>query len=131
MTNADWAAIFVPIVAGILLAVWLTAVLRADTHPDIKHHRKPPGYEVTGGAFNAHEGGRQLMPIPGQRPAAGMPGTAASPAGQEQPGAAGGAVAGSAAAGSAAGGAAAGGATEGGAAASAAADRRHEQSAPG
>jgi hypothetical protein len=117
MTNADWAAIFVPIVAGILLAVWLTAVLRADTHPDIKHHRKPPGYEVTGGAFNAHEGGRQLMPIPGQRPAAGMPGTAASPAGQEQPGAAGSAAAGSA--------------TEGSAAASAAADRRHEQSAPG
>jgi hypothetical protein len=107
MTNADWAATFVPIVAGILLAVWLTAVLRADTHPGIKHHRKSPDYEVTGGAFDAREGGRQLMPIPGQRPAAARPGTAELRTGQEQPGAVDSEKAGTAA------------------------ERRHEPSAPG
>jgi hypothetical protein len=82
MTNADWAAIFTPIVAGIVLACWLTAVLRADTHPGIKHHSKLPRYEVTGGAFEAHDGGRQLMPIPGQRPAPAE--SAEPPSGQQQ-----------------------------------------------
>jgi hypothetical protein len=46
---------------------WLTAVLRADTHPQWKHHSDLPKYEVTGGAFKAVDGGRQLMPHHGAR----------------------------------------------------------------
>jgi len=58
----------IPFVVAIALAFWLVAVLRADTHPRWKHQESPPKYEVTGGSFEAVDGGRQLMPLPGERP---------------------------------------------------------------
>jgi hypothetical protein len=67
-----------PIVIAIALFSWVAAVLRADTHPQYKHHSRLPRYEVTGGAFQANDGGRQLMPIPGGRPMSDRPGNAAT-----------------------------------------------------
>ena len=42
--------------------------LWADTHPGWKQKNVPPKYEVTGGSFEAVDGGRQVMPRPGGRP---------------------------------------------------------------
>jgi hypothetical protein len=72
---AQWV---IPIVVAVALFGWLTAVLHANAHPQYKHHNRLPRYEVTGGAFEANDGGRQLMPIPGGRPMADRPGYAAS-----------------------------------------------------
>ena len=69
MTGPVAAAFVIPIVVAIALFGWLIAVLRADTHPSWKHHSNLPRNEVTGGAFRALSGGRQLMPLPGGRPA--------------------------------------------------------------
>jgi hypothetical protein len=68
MTGSPAAAWTIFIVVSIVLAGWLIAVMRADTHPKWKHHSNLPKYEVTGGAFQAVDGGRQLMPLPGERP---------------------------------------------------------------
>jgi hypothetical protein len=57
-----------PIVIAIALFSWIFAVVRADTHPKWKHHSSLPKYEVTGGAFEAVDGGRQLMPRYAGRP---------------------------------------------------------------
>ncbi len=64
----------IPIVVAFALFGWLSAVLWADAHPRYKHHSRLPRYEVTGGAFEANDGGRQLMPIAGARPVADRPG---------------------------------------------------------
>src|SRR5215469_4576418 len=86
MSGSIVAQIVIPIVVFIALFSWLTAVLYAADHPKIKHHSNLPKYEVTGGAFEARDGGRQLMPMPGQAPL--PPGAVPSPrteaAGQEQ-----------------------------------------------
>jgi hypothetical protein len=58
----------IPFVAAIALFAWLFVVLRADTHPGWKQKNIPPKYEVTGGSFEAVDGGRQVMPRPGGRP---------------------------------------------------------------
>ena len=42
---------------AIVLFAWLFAVLRADTHPRWKQKSIPPKYEVTGGSFEAVDGG--------------------------------------------------------------------------
>ena len=68
MAGSPAAAWTIFIVVSIVLAGWLTAVVRADTHPKWKHHSDLPKHEVTGGAFQAVDGGRQLMPLPGERP---------------------------------------------------------------
>src|SRR5262245_18656414 len=68
MTGSPAAAWTIFIVVSLALAGWLTAVLRADTHHKWKHHSNLPKYEVTGGAFQAVDGGRQVMPLPGERP---------------------------------------------------------------
>lgn len=68
MTGSPAAAWTIFIVVSIVLAGWLTAVMWADTHPKWKHKHDLPKYEVTGGAFQAVDGGRQLMPLPGERP---------------------------------------------------------------
>jgi hypothetical protein len=73
--TAQWV---IPIVVAVALFGWLGAVLHANAHPQYKHHSRLPRYEVTGGAFEANDGGRQLMPIPGGRPMADRPGYAAS-----------------------------------------------------
>ncbi len=70
----------IPIVVACALFGWISAVLYADAHPRHKHHSRLPRYEVTGGAFEANDGGRQLMPIAGARPFADRPGYAASAA---------------------------------------------------
>jgi len=69
MSGSVTAAWVIPIVVAVVLFAWLAAVLRADTHPGWKQKSKLPKYEVTGGAFQAIDGGRQLMPLPGERPA--------------------------------------------------------------
>jgi hypothetical protein len=68
---AQWV---IPIVVAFALFGWIGAVLHANAHPQYKHHSRLPRYEVTGGAFEANDGGRQLMPIPGGRPMADRPG---------------------------------------------------------
>jgi hypothetical protein len=62
MSGSIYAIVLTPIVAFILLACWITAVYYADSHPRWKHQAPPPKYEVTGGSFQAIDGGRQLMP---------------------------------------------------------------------
>jgi hypothetical protein len=69
MTASMAAGWVIAIVVAIVLFSWVGAVLWADSHPGWKHQSKLPKYEVTGGAFQALDGGRQLMPIPGERPA--------------------------------------------------------------
>ncbi len=48
------------------MALWITVVFKAGTH---KPRRPPPESgphrEVVGGAFDASQGGRQVMPDPG------------------------------------------------------------------
>lgn len=58
----------IPFVVAIVLFGWIFAVVRADTHPGWKHQDSPPKYEVTGGSFEAVDGGRQVMPRYGGRP---------------------------------------------------------------
>jgi hypothetical protein len=74
MTGSTLAQVLIPIVVAIALFSWLIAVLWADAHPRYKHQSTLPRYEVTGGAFQSNDGGRQLMPIPGARPVADRPG---------------------------------------------------------
>jgi hypothetical protein len=65
--TSNGAAIATPIVVAILLAVWIGICFYADAHP--RHQqRKSPRYEVSGGVFQARDGGRQLMPLPGEPP---------------------------------------------------------------
>jgi hypothetical protein len=68
MSGTLAAQIVIPIVALVALFGWLVLVLRADNHPGWKHHSNLPKTEVAGGAFQAVGGGRQLMPIHGERP---------------------------------------------------------------
>jgi hypothetical protein len=70
MSNADLAAIIVPIVVALALAAWMTMVYRADRHPGFAGSRRDsqPRREVSGGSFRG-AGGRQVMPLPGQTPA--------------------------------------------------------------
>lgn len=60
MSGSLLAVIFIPIVVGIALAVWLFSVYYANRHPD-SGPGKMPRREVIGGAFRT-SGGRQLMP---------------------------------------------------------------------
>jgi hypothetical protein len=53
-----------PIVIALGLITWLSLVLYAANHPSVKRSGAPLRNEVAGGAFDAVEGGRQLMPIP-------------------------------------------------------------------
>jgi hypothetical protein len=65
---SNGAAIATPIVVAIFLSVWIGALFYADSHPEHKRSSKLPQYEVTGGAFQARDGGRQLMPMPERPP---------------------------------------------------------------
>jgi hypothetical protein len=65
---SNGAAIATPIVAALALAVWISMCFWADAHPVHKGTRKNLPYEVSGGAFEARDGGRQLMPVPERRP---------------------------------------------------------------
>jgi hypothetical protein len=78
MSGSLTAIITIPIVVAVVLFTWLAVVLRADTHPRYRHRGRVPRYEVSGGAFQANDGGRQLMPIPGGRPMIDRPGYAAT-----------------------------------------------------
>jgi hypothetical protein len=64
LSNNDLAAIFTPVVAFLTLAGWIIAVYYANAHPRSRPKRGIKT-EVSGGAFRAAHGGRQLMPIPG------------------------------------------------------------------
>ncbi len=48
------------------LGVWLSLVFYADRHPQSRPQNSLPHREVIGGEFEARDGGRQLMPIPGE-----------------------------------------------------------------
>jgi hypothetical protein len=73
MSHGVLAAIIIPIVVVILLAVWLFMVYRADRHPGQggrpeTGRRAVPRREVAGGAFRSR-GGRQVMPRRDEPPA--------------------------------------------------------------
>jgi hypothetical protein len=61
MSNSTLAAIIVPIVALIALAVWISLVYRADRHPGSGWRIPRLRREVSGGAFES-SGGRQVSP---------------------------------------------------------------------
>ncbi len=46
------------------LAVWITVVFRAGRNTPHRPQESAPHREVIGGAFEAREGGRQVMPDP-------------------------------------------------------------------
>jgi hypothetical protein len=68
------AAVIIPIVVIILLAIWLLLVYRANRrggeggHPETANPRAVPRREVAGGAFRSR-GGRQVMPRREEMPA--------------------------------------------------------------
>jgi hypothetical protein len=80
MSGTLAAIITIPIVTAIALFSWVSAVLYANAHPG-RRRGTAMKTEVAGGAFQAVEGGRQLMPIPEHRPL-GVPGPR-TPAEQE------------------------------------------------
>ncbi|HEX2319836.1 MAG TPA: hypothetical protein VHJ18_12710 [Streptosporangiaceae bacterium] len=47
------------------LALWITLVFRAGREIPRRPQESEPHREVVGGAFEAREGGRQVMPDPG------------------------------------------------------------------
>ncbi len=60
---------WIPIMAVafvLAMGIWLLLLFNADRHPARKPQESLPHREVIGGEFEASEGGRQLMPIPGQ-----------------------------------------------------------------
>jgi hypothetical protein len=60
--------VVMPIVIAVALFSWIFVVLRANRNPRWKHQSQLPRNEVTGGAFEAVDGGRQLMPRYGGTP---------------------------------------------------------------
>jgi hypothetical protein len=68
MSGSHASLIVMPIVIAIALFSWIALVLWANAHPERGRHRVDMKTEVRGGAFEAVEGGRQLMPIPQDRP---------------------------------------------------------------
>jgi hypothetical protein len=68
MSGSLAANIVIPIISFLAVFGWVSLVLRASTHPAWKHKSAPPRAEVAGGVFKAIDGGRQLMPIPGEQP---------------------------------------------------------------
>ena len=76
MSGSTAAIITIPIVVVIALFSWVFAVLYANAHP-VRRRGTAIRTEVAGGAFQAVEGGRQLMPIPEHAPA-GVPGPRAA-----------------------------------------------------
>src|SRR5258708_6050573 len=67
MSGSMAANIAIPIIAFLAVAGWVSLVLYASFHPGWKHRSPPPRTEA-GGVFLAVDGGRQLMPIPGETP---------------------------------------------------------------
>lgn len=68
MGGSTAAIITIPIIAFLAVLGWVSLVLYGDRHGQWKHKGQPPRSEVAGGCFHATDGGRQLMPIPGQPP---------------------------------------------------------------
>ncbi len=67
MSGTLAAIITIPIVTALALFSWVAVVLYANAHPGRRRGTAMKS-EVAGGAFQAVEGGRQLMPIPEHRP---------------------------------------------------------------
>ncbi len=68
MSGSLVANIIIPIISFLAVFGWVSAVLYAGSHPGWKHKGQPPRTDAAGGAFLAIDGGRQLMPIPGETP---------------------------------------------------------------
>jgi hypothetical protein len=62
MSHSTLAAIIIPVVALIALAVWITLVYRADRHSGTGRRVPRLRHEVGGGSFESRGGGRQVMP---------------------------------------------------------------------
>jgi len=60
-----WLAVMAVAFAS-ALTVWITLVFRAGRNVPHRQHDSTPHREVVGGAFQAHEGGRQVMPDPSE-----------------------------------------------------------------
>lgn len=69
VAGSHLSVIVMPIVIAVALIVWLSAVFYANAHPDKGRKSVDLRTEVRGGSFQAVEGGRQLQPIPGHKPA--------------------------------------------------------------
>jgi hypothetical protein len=61
MSHSTLAAIIIPAVALVALAVWISLVYRADRRPGSGRRVPRVRREVSGGTFEA-SGGRQVMP---------------------------------------------------------------------
>jgi hypothetical protein len=59
-----WLGIMAVAFAG-ALALWITLVFRAGRDVPHRPQESEPHREVVGGAFEARQGGRQVMPDPG------------------------------------------------------------------
>ena len=74
MSHSVQAAVIIPIVVIVLLAIWLVLVYRADQRggeggrPELDNPRAVPRRDVAGGAFRS-SGGRQVMPRRDETPA--------------------------------------------------------------
>lgn len=64
MTGGLVANIVLPIVIFLALSTWLGMLFYANAHPHRGRYQRRLPTEVQGGAFQAVESGRQLMPIP-------------------------------------------------------------------
>jgi hypothetical protein len=60
MTGSTLAAVVIPIVIAVALAVCLVMVYHAKNHPQVSDRGDALDHEVSGGAFQGE--GRQLMP---------------------------------------------------------------------
>ena len=58
-----WLAVMALCLA-LALATWIVLVFRSEKHEPEMLHDSLPHREVIGGKFDAHEGGRQVMPDP-------------------------------------------------------------------
>ena len=95
MSHSVQAALIIPVVTIIVLAIWLVLVYRAARRggqggePEMGNPRAVPRREVAGGAFRS-SGGRQVMPRRDETPAgAEKAGTGETRAGETGTGAAG------------------------------------------
>ena len=60
MSGSVLAAIVIPVVVGVALAVWITAVMYAARHPGGQDRDRKPRWDVSGGVFRGDP--RQQIP---------------------------------------------------------------------
>jgi hypothetical protein len=83
MSGSTLAFIFIPLGAAVALAVWITAVFRAQRRPESSGQGDPLGRQVAGGIFRGG-GGRQVMPRRDAPAKAPEPAASAAAPGQDE-----------------------------------------------